>query len=43
MALRIALKVCAVRAATAEEVTVGSVGDAPLMVLGGPGPGVSVH
>jgi FKBP-type peptidyl-prolyl cis-trans isomerase SlyD len=43
MALRIVLKVIAVREATAEEVTVGSVGDSPLMVLGGPGPGVSVH
>lgn len=43
MALRIALKVIDVRAATPEEVEQGSVGDSPLMVVNGIPPGASVH
>jgi FKBP-type peptidyl-prolyl cis-trans isomerase SlyD len=43
LALRIALKVLEVRAATAAEVEAGSVGESPLAVLAGPPPGESIH
>ena len=43
IALRIALKVCGVRAASPEEIAAGSVGESPLAVLSGPPAGTSVH
>ncbi|MBQ0959641.1 peptidylprolyl isomerase [Ideonella sp. 4Y11] len=43
IALRIALKVMGVRAATQDEQAAGSVGESPLAVLSGPPPGSSVH
>ena len=43
IALRIALTVRGVRAATSEEIAAGSVGDAALTVLSGPPPGASLH
>jgi FKBP-type peptidyl-prolyl cis-trans isomerase SlyD len=43
IALRIALKVRGVRAASPEEIAAGSVGESPLAVLSGPPAGTSVH
>lgn len=43
MALRIALKVVAVRPATDEEVEAGSVGESPLSVVNLPPPGTPLH
>lgn len=43
VALRIALKVCDVRAATDEEVAAGTVGESALQVLSGAPPGAPLH
>ena len=43
MALRIALKVISVREATESEISEGSVGESPLMVLNGAPPDASLH
>ncbi len=43
VALRIALKVCDVRAATADELAAGSVGESALQVLSGAPPGAPLH
>jgi FKBP-type peptidyl-prolyl cis-trans isomerase SlyD len=43
IALRIALKVAGVRAASAEELAAGSLGESPFAVLGGTPAGVALH